>query len=111
MKYYRYAAGFVGKDGGDIKLVTTIRQEALDWTANNKRDKWLSVMRGFSQDDMESGVKYLNSVLVNNVIGFSGAYTEGYKYQLEKEKNVAPVTEGRIIKDYPSNYWDDYYAS
>ena len=114
MKYHLYAAGFVGKFGGDIKLVTSVRREALDWTRDNTKEGELSVMRGFNHAELEKGRKYMESVMVDNVIGFDGKYTEGYKYQLGLEVEAIrtrAAAGSNVAKIHPSKYWDDYYAT
>ena len=82
MRYATYAAGFVGKTGGDIQLMTVDREEALLWTKDHTSPGKLAVMRGYDQQALDWGADYMNSVLVNEVIGFDGLYTKGYQYQI-----------------------------
>ena len=84
----KYGAGFVGKRGGDIQLLTSDREEALAWTGKNTSKGTLAVLRGFTEEDVSLGVDYMNSILVTQVIGFDGEYTKGYLYQLSQERAV-----------------------
>lgn len=86
----KYGAGFVGKKGGDIKLLTSNREEALKWTGDNKKEGVLAVVRGYGQEELSLGMRYMNSILVNHVIGFDGKYTKGYLYQLAQECHAEP---------------------
>ena len=86
MRHIIFAAGFVGKNGGDIRLLTQDRQEALAWTRNNKSPGRLAVMRGFDQEAYDWGASYMESILVNDVIGYDGRYTNGYLHQLDLER-------------------------
>tara|TARA_R110000822_G_scaffold278647_2_gene400508 strand:- start:447 stop:698 length:252 start_codon:yes stop_codon:yes gene_type:complete len=71
-----YAAGFVGKDGGKIELFTDDMDEAFLWTRDNQSPEKLAVFRGYTQQHIDWGTKYMESILVRDVLAYDGYWHE-----------------------------------
>ena len=67
-----YVAGFVGSHGGQIKYHTDNVADAIEWTKYHSMPNHLSVCRGFTQQDLDWGPDYMNSVMNNDVLGYDG---------------------------------------
>ena len=85
MNFAIYVAGYVDGLGGEIQLKTVHPDEALRWTAEHQIESRVSVMRGYTHEEIARGESYMCEIMSTHVLGFDGQYTPEYAKAWEEE--------------------------